>query len=65
MKKDIINEHDLTKKMIDTLRGKSFINEAEEGNDVITPSENDPVFKNEAKKIADTVDQRIQVTKFK
>jgi hypothetical protein len=65
MIKDIINEHDVTKKMIDTLRGKSFINEAEEGNDVITPSENDPVFKEEAKKIADTVDQRIQVTKLK
>lgn len=65
MIKDIINEHDVTKKMIDTLRGKSFINEAEEGNDVITPSENDPVFKDEAKKIADTVDQRIQVTKLK
>jgi len=65
MRKDIINEHDVTKKMIDTLRGKSFINEAEEGNDVITPSENDPVFKDEAKKIADTVDQRIQVTKLK
>jgi hypothetical protein len=65
MRKDIINEHDVTKKMIDTLRSKSFINEAEEGNDVITPSENDAVFKDEAKKIADTVDQRIQVTKLK
>jgi len=65
MIKDIINEHDVTKKMIDTLRGQSFINEAEEGNDVITPSENDPVFKDEAKKIADTVDQRIQITKLK
>jgi hypothetical protein len=65
MIKDIINEHDVTKKMIDTLRGKSFINEAEEGNDVITPSENDAVFKDEAKKIADTVDQRIQIKKFK
>jgi len=65
MRKDIINEHDVTKKMIDTLRGQSFINEADEGNDVITPSEKDPVFKEEAKKIADTVDQRIQVTKLK
>jgi hypothetical protein len=65
MRKEIINEHDVTKKMIDTLRGKSFINEAEEGNDVITPSENDPVFKDEAKKISDTVDQRIEITKFK
>jgi hypothetical protein len=65
MRKDIINEHDVTKKMIDTLRGQSFINEADEGNDVITPSENDPVFKDEAKKIADTVDQRIQITKLK
>jgi hypothetical protein len=65
MIKDIINEHDVTKKMIDTLRGKSFINESDEGNDVITPSENDPVFKDEAKKIYDTVDQRIEITKFK
>ena len=51
--------------MIDTLRGQSFINEADEGNDVITPSENDPVFKEEAKKIQDMVDQRIQITKLK
>ena len=65
MRKDIINEHDVTKKMIDALRSKSFINETEEGNDVITPSENDPVYKEEAKKISDGVDKRIQITKFK
>lgn len=65
MRKDIINEHDVTKKMIDVLRSKSFINEAEEGNDVITPSQNDSVYQDEFKKLADTVDPRVQITKFK
>jgi hypothetical protein len=63
--KETINEHDLTKKMLDTLRGVSLIKEAEEGNDVISPSEDDQVYNDEAKKIADTVDPRIQITKFK
>lgn len=61
----MINEHDLTKKMINTLRGKNLITEADEGNDVITPSENNDVYKNELKKISDTIDTGVQITKFK
>ena len=65
MKNNLINEHDLTKKMIDVLRTKSLISEAEEGNDVISPSEDSSEYKDEAKKLADTVDPRVQITKFK
>lgn len=61
----MINEHDLTKKMLDTLRVKSLITEADEGKDVITPSEKDEVYTSELKKISDTVDPRIQISKFK
>lgn len=63
--KELINEHDLTKKMLSTLRGEKLIKESEEGNDVISPAENDPAYTEEAKKLADTVDPRVQVTKFK
>lgn len=60
-----LNEHDVTKKMINALRTKSLITEADEDKDVITPSEGDDVYNSELKKISDTVDPRIQVTKFK
>lgn len=61
----MINEHDLTKKMINDIRSKKFLLEAEEGNDVITPAENSDVYKSELQKIGDTVDKRVQITKFK
>jgi hypothetical protein len=64
-RKETINEHDLTKKMLDTIRGINLIKEAEEGGDVISPAEGDQVYTDEAKKIADTVDPRVQITKFK
>jgi hypothetical protein len=57
-----INEHDITKRMIDTLRR---INEGDEDSDVITPAKNDPVYQEEHKKISDTVDPRVNITKFK
>lgn len=63
--KEIINEHDLTKKMIETLRGTNLIKESEEGNDTISPVEGDQVYNDEAKKIADIVDPRVQITKLK
>ena len=63
MEKSAINEHDLTKKMLGTIRKNNIIKEAE--TDVITPSEDSSVFKDEAKKIADAVDPRVQITKFK
>jgi hypothetical protein len=63
--KETINEHDLTKKMLNALRGGNLIKEAEEGGDVISPSENDQAYVEEIKKIADTVDPRVQITKFK
>ena len=76
----MINEHDITKKMIGTIRFGGLIKEADEeldseesskskpsdeGKDVITPAQNDSVYTDELKKISDTVDPRIQVTKFK
>jgi len=64
MKKSMINEHDMTKKMMDIIRG-GLITESNEGNDVISPSQNDPTYKEELKKFADTVDARVQFTKFK
>lgn len=63
-KKEVINEHDLTKKMLATLRG-NLINEEGEGGDTISPSPNDPTYAEEVKKISDSVDPRIQITKFK
>ena len=61
--KEIINEHDLTKKMLDVIR--FGINESEEGNDVISPSPSDSVYAEELKKISDTLDTGLQITKFK
>ena len=63
--KETINEHDLTKKMLSTIRGGNLIKEDEEGGDVITPSQGDQAYTEEAKKLADTVDPRVQITKFK
>lgn len=81
MKKDLINEHDFTKKMLEVMRNGGLLKEAEEGQpveeptpnegahdegkDVITPSENDVNYSEEIKKFSDTVDPRVQVSKFK
>jgi len=64
MKKTMINEHDMTKRMLDTIRG-GLLTESNEGNDVISPAQNDPAYTEELKKFADTVDARVQITKFK
>ena len=64
--KNLISEHDLTKKMLDVIRNNRLLVEQEqESSDVITPSENDPTYSEEVKKISDSVDPRVQVTKFK
>lgn len=62
---DLINEHDFTKKMIGSISNMQLISESDEGNDVITPSVTDSVYQDEVKKIGDSVDPRVQVTKFK
>lgn len=64
--KNLISEHDLTKKMLDVIRNNRLLVEQEEENsDVITPSEKDPTYSEELKKISDSVDPRVQLTKFK
>jgi len=62
--REMINEHDLTKKMIETLRGGMLL-EGDENSDVISPTSTDAVYSEEVKKISDTVDPRVQITKFK
>jgi hypothetical protein len=59
---NMINEHDHTKKMISIIRGNLF---EDESSDTISPSENDSTYKDEVKKISDSVDPRVQITKFK
>ena len=60
----MINEHDMTKKMMNIIR-TGLLTEANEGNDVITPNQNDPTYTEEVKKFGDTIDPRVQITKFK
>jgi hypothetical protein len=66
MKKIMINEHDMTKKMMGVIRGELLKeNTSNEGDDVITPAENDNEYVSELKKFGDTIDPRVQITKFK
>jgi len=64
MKKEAVNEHDVTKKILDILRN-NVITENDEDKDVISPTPQDSVYVEEVKKISDTVDPRVQITKFK
>jgi hypothetical protein len=57
-------EYDLTKKMLNIVR-HGLIRENDEDSDVISPSPTDQVYMDEAKKISDTVDPRVQILKFK
>lgn len=61
---ELLNEHDITKKMMDVMRNNK-INLIRESDDEITPQPNDSVYKDEVKKIMDTVDPRVQITRFK
>jgi hypothetical protein len=73
--KESINEHDMTKKMMDVLRGgykNRLIFEAEEltpdqddQKDTISPVKGDAVFKDELNKLMDTVDSSAQISLFK
>ena len=65
--KENINEHDMTKKMMDIIRGgykKRLINESEQ-DDTLSPGPSDAVFTDELKKLQDTVDPRVKITNFK
>lgn len=65
--KQNINEHDKTKQMMDIVRGgfKSLLKEQDGHNDTISPNSSDTVFKDELKKLQDTVDPRVKITNFK
>ncbi len=65
VEENAVNEHDITKKMIGAIQAMRIINESGEADDVITPSPSDSVYQDEVKKIGDSVDPRIQVSKFK
>lgn len=65
-----VNEHDMTKKMMDVMRGgyKSKLiteNEASHDADTISPNPGDAVFNDELKKLQDTVDPRVNISNFK
>ena len=73
--KQNINEHDMTKNMMEIIRGgfKKLIREADEQltpdpddqKDTLTPVKGDAVFKEELDKLMDTVDSSAQITNFK
>ena len=65
--KQNINEHDMTKKMMDIVRGgfKTILKEEDGHNDTISPSPSDSVYKDELNKLQDTVDPRVKITNFK
>ncbi len=78
--KENINEHDMTKKMMDIIRGgykSRLISEEDQGQtapsdrdidnekDTINVNKGDAVFNNEYKKLSETVDPSIDITNFK
>jgi len=74
--KESINEHDMTKKMMDVIRGgykdKLIIEndgtmapEGDEQKDTLSPKRGDAVFNDELKKLQNTVDPRVEITNFK
>lgn len=64
--KELINEHDQTKKMLDIIRyGIKRINENDDSGDTISPAKNDSVYLDEYKKLSDSVDPSLQIMKFK
>lgn len=65
-----LDEHDQTKKMIDIMRGgykqtRLITENDEHAADTISPQPGDSVFKDELKKLQDTVDPRVKITGFK
>ena len=75
--KESINEHDMTKKMMQVMRGgykskllvevenKDISVEPDDQKDTLTPVKGDAVFKDELNKLMDTVDSSAQITLFK
>jgi type II secretory pathway component PulC len=65
--KENINEHDKTKEMMNIMRGgfKTLIKENDEQSDTLSPQPGDAAFKDELKKLQDTVDPRVKITNFK
>jgi len=73
--KENINEHDMTKNMMDIIRGgfkSKLLVEADElktdpddQKDTISPVKGDSVFNDELNKLMDTVDASAQITNFK
>lgn len=73
--KNNINEHDMTKKMMDIIRGgyrSRLISEADEiapepddYRDTLDVKKTDSVYKAELKKLQDIVDPRVEITNFK
>jgi hypothetical protein len=73
--KNSINEHDMTKKMMDVIRGgykSRLISEADEMapepddyRDTLDVKKTDSVYKAELKKLQDIVDPRVEITNFK
>ena len=60
--KHILNEYEQTQRMIKVLRDGLL---TENDSDEISPKPNDSVYKEEVKKVSDSVDPRVQITKFK
>ncbi len=66
--KENINEHDMTKKMMDIMRGgfkTRLLTENDEQHDTLSPKPGDAVFNDELKKLQDTVDPRVKISNFK
>ena len=63
--KHILNEYEQTQRMIKVLRDGLLTENDNESSDEISPKPNDSVYKEEVKKVSDSVDPRVQITKFK
>jgi hypothetical protein len=66
--KESINEHDMTKKMMEIMRGgykAKLLTEDEHQADTLSPKPGDAVFQDELKKLQDTVDPRVKIINFK
>jgi len=64
--KERINEHDMTKKMMDVIRGgyMGIIKEVDEQKDTIEYGPGNTVYQEELKKIKDIVDSSIEIDNF-
>lgn len=64
--KQTINEHDMTKHMMEIMRGgyKTKLL-TEDDSDTMSPTKGDAVFNDELKKLQSTVDPRVEITNFK